>query len=73
VVITGTLSDIAAYDFLHEYFHPDHGAQARHGVLLGNMPPDSFMESAVLKNPEFGRNVIYVQGDPQKEADLKRC
>ena len=31
------------------------------------------MDSAVLKNPEFGRNVFYIQGDPQKETDLKRC
>jgi len=62
IVITGTVGDIAAYDFLHEYFHEDHGSQPRHGIILAPTPPDSLMEANVLRNPEFQRNVIYVQG-----------
>ena len=34
IIITGTVSFVAASDFLTEFFHEDHGSQPRHTIIL---------------------------------------
>lgn len=72
IVITGTVSNIAAADFFQEFFHEDHGDQPRHAVILLPYRPDPHMEN-LIRIPSIASNVFYIQGDPLQEKDLKRC
>ena len=76
--MAGTISRIAvliffylikysqAEDFFYEFFHQDHGDQARNIVVLGPDRPDQQIES-LLSMPEFNTKVTYIQGDPLKD------
>lgn len=68
----GTIGTIAAENFFKELFHPDHGTQTKHAVLLVPNRPNPLLE-ALIRLPEYESNVIYIQGDPLLEKDLRRC
>jgi hypothetical protein len=68
----GTIGTIAAENFFKELFHPDHGTQTKHAVLLVPHRPNPLLES-LIRSPEYEANVIYIQGDPLLEKDLRRC
>lgn len=68
----GTVGTIAAENFFKELFHPDHGTQKKHAVLLVPHRPNLLLES-LIRSPEYDTNVIYIQGDPLLEKDLRRC
>ena len=72
IVITGSVSTIAAADFFQEFFHEDHGDQPRHAVILLPHRPDPHMEN-MIRIPSIASNVFYIQGNPLEEKDLKRC
>jgi hypothetical protein len=57
-------------DLLQEYFHPDHGENERHALILMPQRPDPNMKSMLQ---EYQNKLYYFEGDPLKESDLKRC
>lgn len=60
IVITGTVSTIAAADFFQEFFHEDHGDQPRHACILLPHRPDPHMEN-LIRIPSIASNVFYIQ------------
>ncbi|CAD8157114.1 unnamed protein product [Paramecium pentaurelia] len=71
IVILGTISLNAAENFFKELFHEDHGLAQKHAIILCPQRPDVNLES-LIQQPEYS-NVIYIQGDPHLDKDLKRC
>ena len=47
IIITGIITTIAAEDFFKELFHPDHGTQTKHAVLLSPYRPDPLLEAII--------------------------
>lgn len=72
IIITGSISDIAANDFLNEFFHEDHGDQDRHCLILQPQRPEGNIEN-LINSAQHHRQVFYLQGDSLNEKDLKRC
>ncbi|MCQ2815745.1 MAG: calcium-activated potassium channel [archaeon] len=68
IILTGDISLDSLKSFCHELFHPDHGSQRRHAVIINNNTPSHEMEM-FLNNEQ---NVYYLQGDPLQEKDLLR-
>lgn len=71
IVILGSISNNSAENFFKELFHPDHGLAQKHAIILSPHRPDPALET-MIRSPEYS-NVIYVQGDPHLDKDLKRC
>ena len=70
ILITGNISYYSVYDLLREYFHPDHGENEKHALILMPQRPDSNMKSLLA---EYQNKLYHFEGDPLKESDLKRC
>ncbi len=70
ILITGNISYYSVYDLLREYFHPDHGENEKHALILMPQRPDPNMKSLLA---EYQNKLYYFEGDPLKESDLKRC
>jgi len=70
ILITGNISYYSVYDLLREYFHPDHGENEKHALILMPQRPDANMKSLLS---EYQNKLYYFEGDPLKESDLKRC
>ncbi|KRX03637.1 hypothetical protein PPERSA_04189 [Pseudocohnilembus persalinus] len=70
LVLTGVISHTAALDFFSELFHEDHGQQKKNAVMLLPNQPDSQMQSLITN---YQDDVIFLQGNNQKEKDLIRC
>ena len=70
ILITGNVSYYSVFDLLREYFHPDHGENEKHALILMPQRPDSNMKSLLQ---EYQNKLYYFEGDPLKEGDLKRC
>jgi hypothetical protein len=70
ILITGNISFGSMLDLLQEYFHPDHGENERHALILMPQRPDPNMKSLLQ---EYQNKLYYFEGDPLKESDLKRC
>lgn len=49
--------------FCHELFHPDHGGQDKHAIILQTNIPNNEMEM-FLHNPQFELFLNYLQGNP---------
>ena len=60
IILTGTVSENAAKNFFHEFFHEDHGDQPRHGLILSPYAPDNSFETNVLKHHDFASKVFYI-------------
>ena len=58
--------------FCKEFFHPDHGSQYRHVVILNKSIPPRDME-IFLEKSEIKNYVFYLQGDSIKKEDLLRA
>lgn len=71
IVITGNFTTLSLIIFLREYFHEDHGNEERHAVILSSVKPDHQLET-LFREPRFAKKIIYLQGDPLDENDLKR-
>jgi hypothetical protein len=72
VLLTGFVSVTAAKDFLYELYHPDHGKEIKHTVILLPQRPSEQMEN-LLYMPEYLSTVVYIEGSPANSADLHRC
>jgi hypothetical protein len=70
ILICGNISISSMTDLLQEYFHPDHGKNERHALVLTPNKPDADMKSLLQ---EYQNKLYYFEGDPLKEVDLKRC
>jgi hypothetical protein len=70
ILITGNISYGSMVDLLNEYFHPDHGENERHALILMPQRPDPNMKSLLQ---EYSNKLYYFEGDPLKESDLRRC
>jgi hypothetical protein len=70
IIITGNISYGPIYDLLKEYFHPDHGENERHALILMPQKPDADMKSLLQ---DYANKLFYYEGDPLKDNDLKRC
>ena len=72
VLLVGNISTESLKSFCQEFFHPDHGSQYRHAVILNHRIPPRDME-VFLQKPEIKNFVFYLQGDPFNERDLLRA
>ena len=72
VVLCGSLGMNAVNNFLIEFFHPDHGGNQKHCVILSPLRPDNDMEN-LLREQKYEKNLIYIQGNPLDEISLKRA
>ena len=72
ILLVGNISTESLKSFCQEFFHPDHGSQYRHVVILNQRNPPRDME-AFLQKQEIKNNIFYLQGDPFNERDLLRA
>ena len=72
VLLVGNISTESLKSFCQEFFHPDHGSQYRHAVILNHRTPPRDME-AFLQKQEIKNCVFYLEGDPFNEKDLLRA
>lgn len=72
VVILGSISQLALFNFLEEYLHEDHGEFQRHCVLIQPRRPDPSIELALMQ-PQYSSRVFYLEGNPLDVSDLRRC
>ena len=70
ILISGNISNGSIVVLLQEYFHPDHGEDERHALILLPQGPDTGMKSLLQ---EYPNKLFYFEGDPLKLNDLQRC
>jgi hypothetical protein len=70
ILISGNISGGSIKILLQEYFHPDHGENERHALILMPQRPDTLMKSLLQK---YQNKLFYFEGDPLKLNDLQRC
>jgi hypothetical protein len=63
ILITGNISYGPILDLLQEYFHPDHGENERHALILMPQRPDSNMKSLLQ---EYHNKLYYWRETPSK-------
>jgi len=59
-------------EFFGELFHEDHEADNLYALILQPEPP-TFEILMMLKDPVYSIQVIYLEGTPLLDKDLKRC
>ena len=72
ILLVGNISTESLKSFCQEFFHPDHGSQYRHAVILSPRVPPRDLE-IFLNEPEIENFVFYLEGDPLNEKDLLRA
>ena len=72
ILLVGNISTESLKSFCQEFFHPDHGSQYRHAVILNPHVPPRELE-IFLHEPEIENFVFYLEGDPLNEKDLLRA
>jgi voltage-gated potassium channel Kch len=72
VVVCGALQSSGVSDFFIELFHTDHGNADLMAVALAKGIPSGEMMS-IIGDPKYAVNIVYLDGDPMKEKDLKRA
>ena len=70
ILISGNISLGSITVLLQEYFHPDHGENERHALILLPQQPDTNMKTLLQI---YQNKLFYFEGDPLKINDLKRC
>jgi hypothetical protein len=72
LIITGSITTGAIEDFLREFFHPDHGTNPKHCVIMSTQNPENELLN-IIKDPLYDKKVFFIQGNPLDEIDLKRA
>ena len=72
IILTGDISLDSLRSFCQEFFHPDHGGQYRHAVILNSIIPNREME-IFLHEKTYENFMFYLQGDGLNEKDLLRA
>ncbi len=70
ILIGGNISMGSIDVLLQEYFHPDHGGNQKHCLVLMPQQPDPFMKKLMQK---YQNKLFYFEGDCMKLNDLERC
>jgi len=71
IVLCGNIGTNSVINFLMEFFHEDHGHSQRHCVILDQNRPDNEMEN-LLRDSKYEKILVFIQGNPLDEVDLKR-
>ncbi|KAL4473536.1 hypothetical protein ABPG74_022400 [Tetrahymena malaccensis] len=71
ILVCGHVELSALKFFCKELFHPDHGGQDKHAIILQHNPPSQEIEQ-FLHNPQFELFLHYLQGNPMLDRDLRR-
>lgn len=71
VVVTGQVVLSALKNFCEELFHPDHGTQEKHAVILQFCDPSNEMEM-FFSEPDYEKKVTYINGNPMVSTSHKR-
>jgi hypothetical protein len=71
IVLCGNIGTNSVINFLMEFFHEDHGLSQRHCVILDQNRPDNEMEN-LLRDSKYEKILVFIQGNPLDEVDLKR-
>ena len=69
IIVVGNISISSITILLQDYFHPDHGEDEKHLLILLPYPPDSEMKQ-LLK--QYQNKLFYFEGDCLKLNDLER-
>lgn len=72
IVLCGSLGTSSVINFLLEFFHEDHGNAQKHCIILNPNRPDNDMEN-LLRDPKYEKIIVYIQGNPLDEIDLRRA
>lgn len=72
IILTGDISLDSLKSFCQELFHPDHGTQYRHAVIINSQLPSREMELFLNEKGNDGK-IFYLEGDPMNEKDLLRA
>ena len=59
-------------NFSEELFHPDHGIQERHAVIVQPHDPSNEMEM-FLHDPNYETAIKYISGNPMTNKCLERA
>ena len=70
ILISGNISMGSIDILLQEYFHPDHGENEKHALVLMPNQPEPFMKKLMQK---YQNKLFYFEGDCLKFNDLERC
>ena len=70
ILISGNVSSGSIDVLLQEYFHPDHGSNERHALVLLPQQPDTHMKKLFQIYPN---KLFYFEGDISNENDLEKC
>ena len=70
ILISGNISMGSIDVLLQEYFHPDHGGNEKHALVLMPNQPDPFMKKLMQR---YQNKLFYFEGDCLKFNDLERC
>eukprot|EP00743_Colponemidia_sp_Colp-15_P011640 GILK01013041.1.p1 GENE.GILK01013041.1~~GILK01013041.1.p1 ORF type:complete len:1028 (+),score=175.67 GILK01013041.1:105-3086(+) len=72
VIMTGAISGPSLLRFLTEFYHPDHGKQERHVLVVNNSEPaDSLL--AIIEGPLFTGKIDYIKGNLTKVDSMSKC
>lgn len=70
ILITGNITPGSITVLLQEYFHPDHGENEKHALVLQPTRPDDNIKYLLKK---YEKQLFYYEGSPTKLNDLQRC
>ncbi|CAD8213071.1 unnamed protein product [Paramecium octaurelia] len=72
IIICSYVSVPSLKNFCNELFHQDHGGQDKNAIILKPSIPNTEMED-FLHNERYEMFLIYLQGNPMVERDLRRA
>ena len=71
IIITGDVAIDSLKSFCLELFHPDHGSQYKHAIIINPKIPSREMESLIFQK-QYENFIHWLEGDPMNEKDLNR-
>jgi len=72
IVLCGRIQLGGLKNFCNELFHEDHGSSEKIAVILQHKDPPNKMQM-FLKEPKHEMFLVYLNGNPMLEKDLKRA
>lgn len=71
LVITGDITVDSLESFSLELFHPDHGTQYKHAIIINPREPTKEIE-ALMSMKSYEHFIHYLEGNPMNDRDLLR-
>lgn len=72
VVITGHVALNALENVSVELFHPDHGSQERHAVIVQPVEPNNNTKM-FISDPKHSNSILYLKGNPMSTSTMHRA